>query len=240
LPERAIPAAGPIVPIMMKKPFDIASILLAASIAAVSAGCRVPRVAVRQTMPMVDTMHVAGHVVKHYRPHDYLTLDSTERILRYEYLPIDLFAVTDASDSVTTLFCSAWQVYLWRFSEHLDPTDKQYYVPSPISIGRAEDSLTVTWGYPQIDDRDEDLKDIVKRRNEYWSVERMAPGVESVELWYGPIRSFPQYTTFDQLSRFAPGGSFVRAMADSANALRIARSQVIKFLTPDERNSTGG
>lgn len=216
----------------------LASIVALSSLLVIASGCRVPHVAVRETLPMVDTLHVAGRTVRHYRMRDYTTLDSSDRILRYEYLPVDLFAVVDERDSVTTLFCSGWQTYILRFSKRLDPTDKQYYIPSPMSIGPARDSLQILWGYPQIDERDADLKYADQRRNEYWSIDRMAVGQESMEVWAGPVKSFPQNRTYIPMARFAPDGSYARAMNDAPFVAGRARDEVVRFLTTDGRDST--
>ncbi len=210
------------------------SILAALAVGA----CRIPRIAVRQTLPIVDTMSVGGQVVKHYRARDYAARDSTDRILRLEYLPVDLFAVVDARDSVTSLFCTAWQTYLWRFSERLEPVDKQYYVPVFLSATAGDDSLNIVWGYPQLDDRDEDLKYVVRRRNEYWSVERMIQGAEPDELWAGPVKSYPQYNAYSPLGRFS-GGTYARAMVDSSGVARIARTELTRFLSNDAADTTG-
>lgn len=195
--------------------------LLALIIAAT--GCGLPRVPIKQTFEHRETLRSAGMRIHAYESRDFRALDSAARILRMEYLPVSMFAVVDERDSVEYLVVAAWQELLWRFSEKLSPTDKQYYAPVPLHIARAADSAVVTWGYPSLDTRDDDLRSITPYRNSYWSVDIFRPGGAREEVFRGDLRSHPQHSPYDPLKRFVPGGTYERAFADSLPPYRALR-----------------
>jgi hypothetical protein len=189
-------------------------------------GCSLPRVPVRQTFDRTATMTAGATRIYRYDARDPRTLDSSARILRMEYLPVSLFTVVDDRDSIASFLVVAWQELLWRFSERLSATDKEYYAPLPLGFVRSADSLVVTWGYPSLDTRDDDLRSITPYRNSYWSVDFYRTGATRDEVFQGDIRSYPQYERYDPLARFVPGGTYARAFGDSTPPYRALRSYV--------------
>jgi hypothetical protein len=201
-------------------------------------GCRIPRIPVKQTVDYAGEFNIGGQRVQHFRARDYMTLDTSQPIVKLEYLPIDIFAALDDRDSVRFYLISTWQEYIWRFSERLAPVDRQYYAPSPLYLQHGGDTAVITWGYPNIADRDRDLRDVVKRRNDYWSIDYVTPGKAPDERWVGVLQSFPQFSKYTPFNRFTPGGPYQRAMEDSAEVFRVLRSELFKALGKNESDST--
>ena len=139
-------------------------------VAHVVSGCRIPRIPVRQTVVYTGEFSVDGERVRHYRTRNFVEMDTSQTIRKLEYLPIEIFTVLDSRDSVKLYVVGTWQEYLWRFSERLPEVDRQYYAPSPMTMQFGGDTAVITWGYPCIEGRDRDLRNVVKRRNNYWSI----------------------------------------------------------------------
>jgi hypothetical protein len=201
-------------------------------------GCRIPRIPIKQTLDYRGEFSVDGERVRLFRARDYAKLDTSNPILKYEYLPVDIYAVLDKNDSVKFYMVSTWQEYLWRFSERLSSVDKQYYSPAPLYLKSAGDTAVLTWGYPNIEGRDRDLRYVTRRRNDYWSVDYFRPGNSPDERYAGVIQSFPQYTSYTPFSRFTPGGPYQRAMEDSGFINRILRKELYRALGKDDPDST--
>src|SRR5688572_8674800 len=178
-------------------------------------GCGVPRIPIKQTFDHAATIESAGSRVHVYQARDPRALDSTARILRMEYQPVTIYAVADARDSIEQLVVVSWQQLLWRFSERLSATDKAYFAPIPMSFARSADTAVMTWAYPSLDTRDDDLKRITPYRNSYWTVDTYTMTSEFDEVFRGDIRSFPQFDPYNPLKRFEPGGAYDRAHADT-------------------------
>jgi hypothetical protein len=212
--------------------FGLLTLLLSAL-----AACSLPRMPIKQTFDRRATFTRGGTRVVAYEARDPRTLDSSARILRMEYQPVTMYAVLDERDSVRELVVAAWQELLWRFSERLSPTDKEYYAPVPLAISRTADTAVVTWGYPTVDSRDDDLRYITPYRNSYWSVDIFRPGPVRVEQFQGDIRSFPQHERYDPLRRFAPGGTYARAFADTMTAYRALRRYIETSLADNGADS---
>ncbi|MBC8144267.1 MAG: hypothetical protein H7X80_01710 [bacterium] len=143
-----------------------------------------------------------------------------------EYLPLTMYAVVDSRDSIDYLIVAAWQQMLWRFSERLDHSDKSYFAPVAMAFARAADTAVMTWAYPNLDTRDDDLRNITPYRNSYWTVDvlRMSSGFD--EVFRGDIRSFPQFDAYDPLKRFVAGGQFDRAHADTVPVYTALRKHL--------------
>jgi hypothetical protein len=182
----------------------------------VVSACSLPRVSVKQTFDRRESFASGDARVVVYQARDPRTLDTANRLLRMEFLPVTMYVVLDGRDSVREIVVAAWQELLWRFSERLSPTDKEYYAPVPLVVNRSSDTAVVTWGYPTIDSRDDDLRYITPYRNSYWSIDIFRPGPVRTEHFQGDIRSVPQHGAYDPLKRFAAGGTYARAFADSA------------------------
>ena len=200
-------------------------------------GCGLPRAPIKQTLDRRTTLETNGRRIHVYQARDPRTLDSSSRMLRAEYQPVHVYAVVDDRDSVEQTIVAAWMELLWRFSERLSPTDKDYFAPLPLAMLRSGDSMIVTWGYPDVDTRDDDLKYVTPYRNSYWSVDVFTSAQSRTEIFRGDIRSYPQYEPYDPLKRFARGGAFDRAFGDTANVYAALR----RYLeTPvADRDTTG-
>jgi hypothetical protein len=201
------------------------------------AGCALPRTSIKQTFERRGILEAGGRRVQTYRARDFRTLDSSAKILRVEYLPVMMYAVLDERDSVDLLVVAAWQELLWRFSEKLSPTDKSYYTPIPLHIARGGDTAVVTWGYPSLDTRDDDLRSITPYRNSYWSVD-LYDGALREELFRGDLQSHPQYAPYDVLKRFAPGGTYERALADTVASFRALDTYLRTMFARDGADTT--
>jgi hypothetical protein len=201
-------------------------------------GCRLPRVAVKQTVDYAGEFTVGAQKVRSYRARDFLRLDTNARILRFEYLPVTIYALLDERDSVKLYLVSAWQEYLWRFSEHLRPVDKQYYTPVPLAMNAAADTAVITWGYPNIEERDRDLKYVVPRRNTYWSIELFKPGEIGEERYASMIHSYPQNDPYNPLRKVARGGPYERELADSAAVNQQMLVELKRIVANDGADST--
>lgn len=178
-------------------------------------GCGLPRIPIKQSFHRTASFLRGQSTVHIYQARDPRSLDTSTRILKMEYVPVTMYVVADKRDSVEYMVVAAWQQLLWRFSERLSTTDKNYYAPVATAFARSTDSAVVTWAYPSLDTRDEDLRDITPYRNSYWTVDvfRIASGFD--EVFKGDIRSYPQYGPYDPMKRFASGGPYDRAFGDT-------------------------
>jgi hypothetical protein len=193
-------------------------------VALIGSGCRTPRTVISQTVDAVGERTIGGRKVREYRARDFRKMDTTDPLLRAEYLPVRIYTTLDASDSIESVMVAGWQEYLWRFSERLSDVDKQYYRPVPMTFVRAGDTATIRWGYPSIEGRDRELRDVVRRRNSYWSIDYypgLAIASESAdELWVGQLRSYPENGGYQPLERFSRNAIYERSLPDSANVVR--------------------
>ena len=206
--------------------------ILLGALGAFAVGCALPRVPIKQTFERRGTIETGTTRIHAYRARDFRALDSSARILRMEYLPVMMYAVLDERDSVDYLVVAAWQELLWRFSEKLTPTDKDYFAPIPLHIARSGDSAVVTWAYPSLDTRDDDLRSITPYRNSYWSVD-LFDGAARSEVFRGDLQSHPQFSPYDPLRRFAAGGTYERALADSLPSMRTIETYLKTTFAPN-------
>jgi hypothetical protein len=207
----------------------------------VVSGCRIPRIPVKQTVDYKGEFSVDGTRIRHYRTRNFVEMDSTQQIRKLEYLPIEIFTVLDNRDSVKLYVVGTWQEYLWRFSERLDQVDRQYYVPSPLTMQFGGDTAVIVWGYPSIEGRDRDLRDVVKRRNNYWSIDLIKPNSTPDEVWNGVLQSFPQQKEdkYSPYTRFIPGGMYDKSMAaDTTRMLRLMHKELNKALGKPEEDES--
>jgi hypothetical protein len=183
-------------------------------------GCRTPRTIVHQTVDIKGERMVAGRRVREYHARDFRSLDTNEAIIQNEYLPVRIYALLDERDSIESFAVAGWQEYVWRFAERLSPVDKQYYRPVPLAVVRGGDTATISWGYPSIEGRDRDLRDVVRRRNSYWSIDLFTAPEIGREAWTGAIHSYPQFGEYRMTGRFERGGVYERSLSDTASVYR--------------------
>lgn len=204
----------------------IITIVLLAAAAAGADTCGIQRVPVGQPVTVGDPIRVKDRVVRHFRSADFRKLDSTERILFYEYLPFEGYIVYDARDSVQFYVMAAWTEYVSRFAERLTDPDKKYFTPVFAGLNREADSAYIIWKYPTVKDRDRDLRDADKIRNQYWSVDYVLPDGTMDTRFVSFLRSQPQTTAYHFRDRFVAGGSYQRAMMDTGYVLAYLRQEL--------------
>lgn len=200
--------------------------------------CRTPRTIVVQTVDIAGDRMIAGRKVREYHARDFLTLDSTEPILRFEYVPVRIYALLDTRDSIESLVVAGWQEYLWRFSQRLPSIDKQYYLPVPLGVTSSGDSAMIRWGYPSIEGRDNELRDVERRKNSYWSIDIFGSGESFEEAWVGQLSSFPENGGYDPRRRFARGQIYSRSIGDSASVNRRLLDILLKRIEESRADNT--
>ncbi len=195
------------------------------------AGCALSRIPVRQTFDRIAVSHGSGDRIVTLRARPLQSVDSTDPLLKREYLPVFVQAVVDATDSVRLVAVAGWQEYLSRYSERLRPVDKQYVLPIPTQFDWREDTVRITWEYPEVDSPDDDIDYAEKRRNSYWSIDVFQlNGQPGREHYAGELHSYPQYKWYDPLARLRSGGSYEQALPDSVAVIGELRRTVASMV----------
>jgi len=188
-------------------------------------GCKIPRVAIKQPAALVNTFSKNNHKIKQYSVGKYKP-DTLNKLLKYEYLAKDIFIIESPKDTNKTILVCAWQEYLWRISAKLDEVEKPYYTPIIAGFSQKEDSITITWNYPNLDERDKDLKYAAKRRNNYWSVDLFNVGKQIKEVYSTTQLSYPIEDKYNPQNKFIADGTYLFSLRDTT----LVQQEALKFI----------
>lgn len=177
--------------------------------------CRIPRIPIKQSAKFIEEFKINDCLIKKYTVAKYTKTDSLNKILKYEYLPKDIYIVSTKNDSSKYILVCAWQEYLWRLSEKLSNVDKPYYSPILNLFNTSLDSINIVWMYPNLDDRDKDLRNSNKKRNNYWSIDLFTSGKPIIEKYNTTQTSYPVENMYNPLDRFTESGTYIRSMIDT-------------------------